>query len=51
MDKAKPLDIPKREIWDAFKKVRANQGATGIDGQSIAEFEADLASGLYKLEN
>jgi len=51
VDKAKPFDIPKREIWDAFKKVKANQGAAGVDGQTIEEFEADLASGLYKLWN
>ena len=29
MDKAKPFDIPKREVWEAFKKVKANQGAAG----------------------
>ena len=40
--KAKPFDIPKREVWEAFKKVKANQGAAGVDGQTIAEFEADL---------
>jgi group II intron reverse transcriptase/maturase len=51
VDKAKPFDIPKQEVWEAFKKVRANQGAAGIDGQTIAEFEADLASSLYKLWN
>ena len=51
MDKAKPFDIPKREIWEAFKKVRANQGAAGVDGQTIEAFEADLASSLYKLWN
>jgi len=22
VDKAKPFDIPKREVWEAFKKVR-----------------------------
>jgi len=27
----------------------ANQGAAGVDGQSIAEFEADLEDNLYKL--
>ena len=43
MTKAKPFDIPKREVWEAFKKVKANQGAAGVDGQSIAEFEAGLA--------
>src|SRR5215468_7596823 len=39
MGKAKPFDIPKREVWEAFKRVRANQGAAGVDAQSIAEFE------------
>jgi hypothetical protein len=31
--------------------VKANQGAAGVDGQSIAEFEADLSNNLYKLWN
>ena len=44
MDRAKPFDIPKREVWEAFKRVRANQGAAGVDGQSIADFEADLSN-------
>ena len=48
---AKPFNIPKREVWEAFKKVRANQGAAGVDGQSILEFEADLANNLYRLWN
>jgi hypothetical protein len=26
MTTAKPFDIPKREVWEAFKKVKANQG-------------------------
>ena len=51
MDRAKPFDIPKREVWEAYKRVRANQGAAGVDGQSIADFEADLANNLYKLCN
>ena len=51
MDEAKPFDIPKREVWEAFKRVKANQGAAGVDGQSIAEFEADLSNNLYKLWN
>ena len=49
--KAKPFDIPKREVWLAFKKMKANQGAAGVDGQSIADFEADLTNNLYKLWN
>ena len=51
MDKAKSFDIPKREIWLAFKKVKANQGAAGVDGQTVADFEADLSGNLYKLWN
>ena len=51
MAKAKPFDIPKREVWEAFKKVKANQGAAGVDGQTIAEFEADLSNNLYRLWN
>src|SRR6202051_2727070 len=51
MTKAKPFDIPKREVWEAFKKVKANQGAAGVDGQSIADFGATLSGNLYKLWN
>lgn len=51
MGKAKPFNIPKREVWEAYKRVRANQGAAGVDGQSIAEFEQDLSNNLYKLWN
>ena len=48
---AKPFDIPKREVWEAFKRVKANQGAAGVDGQSIQDFEARLGDNLYKLWN
>src|SRR6202165_75840 len=51
VDKAKPFDIPKREVWEAFKRVKTNQGAAGVDRQSIADFEADLSNNLYKLWN
>jgi len=51
MTKAKPFDIPKREVWEAFKKVKANQGAAGVDGQTVADFEVDLSTNLYKLWN
>src|SRR5437588_4330442 len=51
MDEAKPFNIPKRVVWEAFKRVKANRGAAGVDKQSIAEFEADLSNNLYKLWN
>ncbi len=51
MDKAKPFRISKRQVWEAYKRVKANQGAAGVDGQSIAAFEEDLENNLYKLWN
>ena len=47
----KPFVISKRIVWDAYERVKANQGAAGIDGESIAEFERDLKGNLYKLWN
>ena len=51
MEKAKSFEIPKRAVWKAYKKVKANKGAAGIDEVSIAEFEKDLGNNLYKLWN
>ena len=48
---AKPFNISKREVWEAYKKVKANQGAAGVDGQSIEEFDMELKDNLYKLWN
>jgi group II intron reverse transcriptase/maturase len=51
LGKAKPFSITKRAVWEAFKRVKANQGAAGVDGESIEEFEKDLSNNLYKLWN
>ena len=51
MDKAKPFSISKQAVWEAFKRIKTNQGAAGVDGQSIEEFEKDLSNNLYKLWN
>lgn len=51
MDKAKPFCIAKHEVWKAYQKVKANRGAAGVDGQSIAEFEENLGSNLYRIWN
>jgi RNA-directed DNA polymerase len=49
--KVKSFDISKRLVWEAYKSVKANQGAAGVDGQSVEEFEADLQNNLYKIWN
>jgi len=51
VDKAKPFCISKWEVWEAYKRVKANQGAAGVDGQSIAEFEEDMKDNLFKIWN
>lgn len=51
MSKTKPFDIGKMQVWRAYKRIRANKGAAGCDGQSIADFESDLGNNLYKLWN
>jgi RNA-directed DNA polymerase len=47
----KPFAIPKQLVWEAYKRVKANKGVAGVDGQSIADFEADLGDNLYKIWN
>ena len=51
MSEAKPFEIPKRLVWDAYRQVRANRGAGGVDGVSLAAFEKDLKGNLYKIWN
>ena len=51
LETAKPFVISKMVVWEAYWKVKANQGAAGVDGESIAEFEGNLKGNLYKLWN
>lgn len=48
---AKSFDISKKVVFEAYKRVKANQGAAGVDSESIEEFEGDLKNNLYKLWN
>jgi len=47
----KPFAVPKALVWEAFKRVKANGGSAGVDGESIAAFESKLSDNLYKLWN
>jgi group II intron reverse transcriptase/maturase len=51
MSEAKPFSIAKRLVWEAYERVKANRGAAGVDGQSLAAFEKDLKGNLYKIWN
>jgi hypothetical protein len=51
MPEPKPYQIPKRLVWEAYQRVKANRGAAGIDGETLAAFEKDLKSNLYKIWN
>ena len=43
MPEAKPYAIPKQLVWDAYQRVKANRGAAGVDGESLAAFERGVA--------
>ena len=51
MKKAKPFEISQKVVVEAWKQVKANQGAAGVDKQTIAEFEKNLKNNLYTIWN
>jgi RNA-directed DNA polymerase len=46
MSEAKPLSITRQEVWEAYKRVKANKGAAGVDEESITDFEKRLKKNL-----
>lgn len=51
VNEAKPFNISKRLVWEAYREVKANKGAAGVDGVSLKEFERELKNNLYKIWN
>ena len=47
----KPFHIEKRWVYEAYQAIRSNGKAAGVDGQSLEQFDADLARNLYKIWN
>jgi Retron-type reverse transcriptase len=47
----KSFEIDKRLVSGAWERVRANQGAPGVDAVSITEFADEERNNLYKLWN
>ncbi|WP_061265937.1 hypothetical protein [Leptospira interrogans] len=47
----KRFGITKSIVWEAYKRIRANRGAAGIDGESIELFDKNLSKNLYKIWN
>jgi group II intron reverse transcriptase/maturase len=48
---SKPFNIDKRRVYEAYKAVKSNRGAAGVDKQTIEQFDADLSGNLYKIWN
>jgi hypothetical protein len=46
----KSFDISKWEVWEAYRRVKANKGAPGVDGQTIEAFETDLKKSVPGVE-
>ena len=51
METTKPFEISKHDVIRAWELVKANDGAEGVDGETIEQFESDLDNNLYKLWN
>jgi RNA-directed DNA polymerase len=51
MNAAKPYSISKQEVWTAYQRVKANDGTSGVDGETIKEFAQKEEDNLYKLWN
>ena len=51
MNVAKPFEISKKLVWQAYLEVKSNGGAAGVDKESIEAFEQNLKKNLYRLWN
>lgn len=48
---AKPFEVPKTLVWQAYLEVKSKGGAAGVDQESLEMFERNLKSNLYRIWN
>ena len=51
MEEGKSFEISWHQVLEAYKRVKANHGASGVDGVNFEEFEKELKNNLYKIWN
>ena len=51
MNTTKPFEISKHDVVRAWQRVKANQGAAGVDGETVEQFEFHLKGNLYRVWN
>jgi hypothetical protein len=47
----KSFEISEWEVWEAYRQVKANKGAPGVDRVTLEDFETDLQGNLFKIWN
>ena len=48
-EETKSIPITKVMVWEAYKEVKRNKGAAGVDAVSLEAFDQDSSKLLYKL--
>jgi RNA-directed DNA polymerase len=51
LENTKAFNISKQLVMQAYKFVKANAGAAGVDQQTLEDFERNLKDNLYKIWN
>ena len=51
MKEGKSFQISQNEVLNAYKVIKTNKGASGVDGVELEEFDIDWKNRLYKLWN
>jgi RNA-directed DNA polymerase len=47
----KPFTIPKHLVVKAYRLVKKNAGASGVDQQTLTDFDKNVKDNLYKIWN